>query len=97
MHIHIHIYAVPELLDPAFLTARSLATWIEWRRTVVFLLEISEMSIESLEESEISMRSLEVFTTMLVCFLSKLRPWSLKDESRKYENGRRRPRRPAAR
>ena len=34
--------------------------------------------------------SLEVLTTMLRCLRSKSRPWNIKYESLKYENGRKR-------
>ena len=55
-----------------------------WRKTAVFL---PEMSMESLDKSSHS-RSPEVLGTSLTCFCSKSRQWNLKYEHLKYENGR---------
>ena len=54
--------------------------------TAVFLLEIPEISIESLDKSRISRWSLEVITTILRCFRSKPRPGNQihKSEVRKW-------------
>ena len=49
--------------------------------------KVPEISIESLDESYISRWSLEVFTTIKICFRSKSRPWNLKYADLKYEHG----------
>ena len=58
------------------------------RHMDVFLLEIPEISIESLDESQISRWPLAVITAISRCFRSKSRPWNLKYTNLKYENGR---------
>ena len=54
----------------------------------VFLLEIPETSIESLEKAQSGRWSLEVLHTIWEVLVSKSRPWNPKYENRKYENGR---------
>ena len=59
-----------------------------WHTAVFFLLEIPQISVESLEESYISRWSLEVLSTILRFCCLKPRSWNLKYEHLKYENGR---------
>ena len=47
----------------------------------VFLFEIPEISIESLDKSQISSWSLEVLSTILMIFYSKSRLWNLTHEN----------------
>ena len=83
MHIHIPIHIPIHKYIYIYIYTHSVLLSV----TAALLPEIPEVSVESLEESQISRWSQEVLIKMLSLFLPNLRPWNLKYNSYEYENG----------
>ena len=72
-------------------TGRSKSSHSKDTHMAVLLLGMPEISIDSLDESEISRRFLEVSNTILGYTGSKSRLWNPKDKHCKYKDGRTMP------
>ena len=83
----------PEMLSQRILAGRVLVGRLGVRP--LWLLEMPEVSIESLDESQVGRWSLEVLSTilMLCLFSTKARLWNLENENIQYEHDRSRFRR----